>query len=83
MREILGVPIVVFLGHSMVLNDAPKLVFLGHSMVQILFHIRHTGQLGTCGANRDRVPEPIGIQMKSFFQLGVPGDGQDKKLMME
>ena len=47
------------------------------------FMYRQTGRLGTFGANRDRVPQPIGIQMKSFFQLRVSGEGQDKKLKLE
>ena len=41
---------------------------------------RETGWLRTCGVNRDRVPQPRWMQMKCFFQLGVSGGGQGKKL---
>ena len=34
-------------------------------------------------ANRDRVPHHRPLQIKCFFQLGVSGDGHDKKLMLE
>ena len=46
-----------------------------------LYH--QTGRLGTCGANRGRVPQPRGVQMKFLFHLGVPGNSQDMKLMLE
>ena len=44
---------------------------------------RQTGQLGTFRAKRDKVLQPRRVQMKCFFQLGLPGDGQDMKLMLE
>ena len=44
---------------------------------------RQTGRLGTYGANRERVPQPKWMQIKCFFKVWVPGDGQDKKLKLE
>ena len=41
------------------------------------------GWIGTPGVNRDRLPQHRGMQMKWLFQLGVPGDGQEKKFELE